>query len=235
MNRLFFSHGDKGGVGKSMVSAVMVDYLLTQGKIVGVIEGDLAADIAMRFANSVDIQAVDLNRAGDRERAVMGFVDALDALQGHDVVVNLPAGSSETLEELADVLVAGAESVGFDTHVFYALGHQHAATARALRSVETGLVNAVPGNRRCMVFPAFLGQPEKYDWVKSGARDKYNIQEIVMPAIRPDDLVIKVLEFPGPFSSMLGTDSPLTLGERLMLQKKWLKPAFDAVSIFDEG
>ncbi len=236
--RLFFSHGDKGGVGKSIVSAVIVDYLLSKGKKVGVIEGDLAADIALRFVNSISVRAVDLNRAGDTERAVIGFIDSLESLDAEgvdDVVVNLPAGSSETLENMADVLTAGAESVGFDVYVFYSLGHQKEATSRALFSVDSGLVSAVPADHRCMVYPAFLGQPDKFDWVKSGTRDKYDIQEIVMPAIRPDALAIKVLEFPGRFSEMISSsDSPLSLSERLLLQKKWLQPAMDAVSVFDK-
>lgn len=231
---LYWSHGDKGGVGKSLLSAVLVDHLLQQGRDVGVIEGDTGADIAARFVDTgLDLQAVNLNRSGAAESAIIAFSDALEALRDKtDIVVNMPAGAGDTLEELAEVLTGVAESLGFVSWVFYSLGHQSSATKNAIRSLDAGLLGSVPESNRCAVYPAFLGNPESFDWVKSGARDRYNVREIVMPAIRPDALAVKVLSLSGPFSRMADKDSPLTLGERILFQKKWLWPALEAVAVF---
>ncbi|MBU2806517.1 hypothetical protein HF668_15510, partial [Acidithiobacillus ferridurans] len=147
--------------------------------------------------------------------------------------VNLPAGAGDTLEELSEVLIGVAESTGFSVHVFYSLGHQAMATTNAKRSLNGGLMGAVDDARRCIVFPAFLGNPESFDWVRSGARAQFSVREIVMPAIRPEALAMKVLSIPGSFTEMVGKDSPLTTGERFLLQAKWLKPALSAVSVFD--
>lgn len=236
-NRLFISHGDKGGVGKSVLSALLVDHLLLSGRDVGVVEGDLQADIATRFAGLVDVSAINLNRSGAAEEAVLVFSESLENFAGKDIVVNLPSGAGDTLEEFSEPLVSVAESLGFDTFVFYSLGHQAPATRNAMRSVTAGLLHAVQQDHRCMVFPGFHGAPELFDWVKSGARENAgNMQEIVIPAIRPEALAVKVLSLTGPFSGMVSKNyEGLTLMEKALLQSKWLKPSLAAVSIFDGG
>ena len=236
MSNLYFSHGDKGGVGKSMVAALLVDALLTKHGEVGVVEGDTQGDIAARFIDydEVKIGLSNLNRAGAAEEAILAFSNALEPLAGLDVVVNLPAGAGDTLEEFSEPLVAVAEQLGWETFVFYSLGHQPAATKHALRSLEYGLLSAVPPDRRVMVFPEFLGKPEAFDWVKQGMRGKFDGKEIVIPAIRPDALAVKILGLPGSFSAMSGKDfAGLTLMEKALLQSKWTKPALAAVSVFD--
>lgn len=235
-NRLFFSHGDKGGVGKSMLSALLVDHLLESGRAVAVIEGDKGIDIAERFGGLVKVEMENLNRAGDSNAAVMGFVDKLSAMADEgvqDVVINLPSGAGDTLEELAPAIVDAASMIGFDPYVFYSLGHQAVGTRNALRSLNGGLLGLVDKSACCMVYPAFQGSPDHFDWVTSGNRDKYDMLEITIPAILPADLAVKVLGFPGRFSDLVGKGSPLSIGERVILQHKWLRPALDAVSVFD--
>lgn len=238
-NRLFFSHGDKGGVGKSVLSALLVDLLVNKYEQVGVVEGDTQGDIVARFIDhpGVSVEGANLNRSGAAEEAVLAFSEALESLSGRDIVVNLPAGAGDTLEEFAEPLVSVAESLGFQTFVFYSLGHQSSATKNALRSVEAGLLGAVPLENRCIVFPGFLGSPDSFDWVKSGARQKAgNMQEIVIPAIKPEALAMKVLSLSGPFSVMTEKEfSGLTLMEKALLQSKWIKPSLAAVSVFEGG
>jgi hypothetical protein len=236
-NRLFFSHGDKGGVGKSMLSALLVDHLLQIGRDVAVIEGDKGADIAERFAGLIKVEGENLNRSGASNEAVISFIDKLTKLSDagvQDVVINLPSGAGDTLEELAQAIIESAEMIGFVPFVFYSLGHQPVGTGNALRSLQGGLLELVNKENRCMVYPAFQGSPDKFDWVTSGNRDKFDIPEIVIPAITPPDLALKVLSFPGRFSDLVSKNSPLTTGEKIVLQHKWLRPALSSVSVFDE-
>lgn len=239
MKRLFFSHGDKGGAGKSALSALLVDYTLISGRSVGLIEGDEQADIAARFENDdVKMAIVNLNRAGAAEEAVLAFSGGLEELSDcDDIVVNLPSGAGGTLEQFAEPIVSVAEAMCIDVHVFFSLGHQEPATRFALRSLNGGLLGTIPVNRRCMVYPGFMGTPDSFDWVKSGAREKAGgAAEIVIPAINPKDFAIKVFGLQGRFSDMVRKDySYLTLMEKALLQSKWLKPSLLAVSIFDGG
>jgi hypothetical protein len=237
MRRLFFSHGDKGGAGKSTVSALLVDYLLLNGHSVGLMEGDLQADVADRFADDIKVTVVNLNRSGAAEEAVLAFSDGLaDLADCDDIVVNLPSGAGDTLESFAEPIVAVAEAMGIDVYVLFSLGHQAPATRFALRSLDGGLLGSVPVEHRCIIYPGFMGEPKSFDWVLSGARSKAGgAREIVIPAIKPAEFVIKVLRHQGRFSDMVQKDYPhLTLMEKALLQSKFLKPAYEAISVFDK-
>jgi len=236
MARLFFSHGDKGGIGKSMLSAILVDKLLLDGKDVGLIEGDVTADIATRFLDEdIAIAGVDLNRSGDAESSIIKFSDALEQMQGKNVVVNFPAAAGETLEQYAEALISVTEDMGYEPYAFFSLGHQEPGTKNALRSLNGGLMGNMDKKRVCMVYPGFLGDPEGFHWVTSGNRDKYDLNEVIMPQILPKNLAMKILSLQGRFSIILQKDTPgLTLIEKALLRTKWFNSAIDAVSIFDK-
>lgn len=233
---IYYSHGDKGGVGKSMTSAVLLDYLLSKGGQPMLIEGDAGQpDIALRYADHVRVEAVNLNRAGDSEAAVMAFADALETLGDGDIVVNLPAAAGDTLEQLAEVLIGAASELGHESRVFYTMGHTPTASKNAVKSFESGLVHNVGLNNTCIVYPAFLGKVENFDWIKSGLRDKHNAREIVMPAISPEELAQAILSAPGTFAELSDkTTSPLKMSERLIFQSRFYRPALEAISIFDK-
>lgn len=233
---IYYSHGDKGGVGKSMTSAVLLDYLLSKGGTPMLIEGDSGQpDIALRYADHVQTEYVNLNRAGAAEEAIMAFTDALEELGDGDIVVNLPAAAGDTLEQLAEVLVGAAEELGHESRVFYTMGHTPTATKNALKSFENGLIYGVGLDNACIVYPAFLGKTENFDWVKSGARDTHNVREIIMPAISPDELAQVVLSAPGTFAELSEkATSPLKMSERLIFQSRFYRPALAAIAIFDK-
>ena len=234
---IYYSHGDKGGVGKSMTSAVLLDYLLNKGgNKPMLIEGDAGQpDIALRYADHVRLEAVNLNRAGDSEAAVMAFTDALENLGDGDIVVNLPASAGDTLEHLAEVLIGAAGELGHESRVFYTMGHTPTATTNAVKSFESGLVHNVGLDNVCIVYPAFLGKVENFDWVKSGLRDKYAVRETVMPAISPEELAQVVLAAAGTFSELADkATSPLKMSERLVFQSRFYRPAMEAIAIFDK-
>lgn len=233
---IYYSHGDKGGVGKSMTSAVLLDHLLSKGGMPKLIEGDAGQpDIALRYSQNVEMRGVNLNRAGDSESAVMAFTDALEELGEGDIVVNLPAAAGDTLEQLAEVLVGAAQELGHESRVFYTMGHTPTASKNAVKSFESGLVHHVGLDNVCIVYPAFLGKVENFDWIKSGLRDRYNAREIVMPAISPEELAQVVLSAPGTFAELSDKiTSPLKMSERLIFQSRFYRPAMAAISVFDK-
>lgn len=234
---IIYSSGSKGGNGKSMTAAVIADYLLAAGHPVAIVEGDLGQpDIAQRFkAASIELRAVNLNRAGAAEAAIIKFAEALDGLpRDAQIVVNLPASAEDTLDAMATLLIEAGVSLGHESYVYYSLGHQRTATEALLRSLKEGLLGAVGPDRRCVLYPLFL-QPdtERFDFVRSGSREEYLTAgglEAAMPAIRPESLVDKVLSLPGTFTSLAAPDSDLTFGERLFFGRQWLAQAHAAVA-----
>lgn len=233
MSNLYFSHGDKGGVGKSLVSALLVDALLIEGRKVLLVEGDHQGDIADRFIDcpEVELEVVNLNRAGAAEEAIMTFSSVLEDAGGRDVVVNLPSGAGDTLEELSDVLIPTAESLELVVTGIYSLGHQAPATRNAVETLSNGLMSRIHVQRRFMAFPLFQGEPENFHWVLSGQREKFpGVHEVAIPAIKPERFAIKVLSLPGRLSGLVDANGGLTVGERMLFQQKFLKPALAAMS-----
>jgi hypothetical protein len=234
MSEILISSGDKGGTGKSMVSAVAVDRKLSAGESVALLEGDEGQpDIALRFARHTLVQlgAVNLNRAGDSETAVTLFGEWIEQ-QSHDVIVNLPSAAGDTLDNLADVIVGVCRDLGHNVQVAYSLGMHRTSSDGLRKSLAHGLMGAVPATNRLVVYPEFLGRAAAFDWSKTPDRVTYLSEggrETVMPALRPDVLRDKVLALPGSFTDLLVPSAGLSLTERMMFQR-WLHAAHAALA-----
>lgn len=87
-----FVLGDKGGVGKSMVSQALADYLLKEGAHVAILEADTRnPDVGRMFEGEVPIAQANV-------RSDNGWMDVMDfvmAHAGHTIIVNTPAGLGE--------------------------------------------------------------------------------------------------------------------------------------------
>ncbi|XSG84106.1 MAG: hypothetical protein ACPW60_10210 [Methylohalobius sp. ZOD2] len=219
--RILFSHGDKGGTGKSMLSAILVDSLLSNSSLndIAILEGDASQpDVIERFVETgIQIGAVNLNRAGDAESSIMKFGDWVERSGADQIVVNLPAGAGDTLDELAPVLGEVLSGLKYRSIGLYSLGPTNSSTDSLKRSLESGLMSAV--DIKVAVYPEFLGEPVRFD-AKKHEQSLLLDEAISIPALRPDLLRDRVLSLRGPFSDM--RDSPdLTLVERAMLGR-WL-------------
>lgn len=96
-SRFVLIHGDKGGVGKSMVASVLADLLMCAGVKVAIIDADTRnPDVARMFEGS-DCPHTCLNlRASD------GWMDAIDfvhAHPGYTFVLSMPAGIGESMQQ----------------------------------------------------------------------------------------------------------------------------------------
>ena len=237
MGKIVISGGDKGGVGKSMASALAADILIAAGQTLLIIEGDAAMpDIALRFSTCVQVETtgVNLNRAGDQEAAITRLGNALEkaADQRQDVLINLPAGSADTLDDLAPVIREIADASGFTLRVLYSLGPHRSSTDSLIKSLTQGLLGSVDPIHRTIVFPAFLGSPESFDWLKHPNRPAFMAtggRETVVPALRPDTIRDQVLAAPGTFTALGENKEALTLTERALF-KRWLTHSHTAMA-----
>lgn len=238
MANIVISHGDKGGVGKSVVAAATIDYCLANGIPVALIEGDKSQpDVAQRYLDHIAVDGVNLNRADAQEQAGIQFVDAVnDITTNHDdmvVVVNLPATASDTLDGIADELMASANASGHQCSVIYSLGQHSHATAGIRRSAESGLIGAVDANNVTIAYNAYLGDPEKWHYKISGTRGEIGSQfnEITIPELRPLELAQKVFATERPLSDLVKAEcGDLTITERIFFNKRWLEPTHEAIA-----
>lgn len=92
--RIILSHGDKGGVGKSMIAAAVADYLNCTGEQVVVIDADTRnPDVARMLSKDMTCAQMDL-------RAENGWMEAMDFIerhQGYTIVISTPAGIGESM------------------------------------------------------------------------------------------------------------------------------------------
>lgn len=233
--QLFISHGNKGGTGKSMAAAIILDHLLAIGAPTLLIEGDPAVpDMALRFRAAVPTELVNLNRAGDAETSFNKLGNVLEAAanSGQNVVINMPAGAGDTIDDLAPVLAEVATAVGYELVVTFSMGPHRPSTDDLIKSLACGLMSVVDPARRAVLYPAFLGNPAQFDWSKHAARAAFMSEggrEAVIPALRPDDLRDKILAVPGAFSQLAEDKAALTITERALF-RRWLSQAHEAIA-----
>jgi len=126
---VIFSHGDKGGVGKSLVCSTLVDLLIEDGVRVALVDGDTDnADVAQRFEGSgIPIAKIRLSDFSEYETAVNRMLDfAQEAIEQHGtdvIVVNLPAGASATVDRDPLVIRDALGGINAKLRVILSLGN----------------------------------------------------------------------------------------------------------------
>lgn len=235
---IYVSHGEKGGVGKSRLAMVLVDYLLVKGRTVVVVEGDRSgADVGMRYRGVVSAtEFLNLNRPDAMEEAFNDLATALETFEGGDtdIVVNLPGQASDTLDQFAEMFRSVADGLGHDLVIFYSIGNLDMHVENLATSLKSGLMSVTAPEHRIVVRGEISGNPENFAWQSSPVREAFlrgGGHEATMPKIKMEALEKKVREIRGGYTAMAmdPATSPLGLGERMLLQR-WLIPAHECVA-----
>lgn len=208
---LFVSHGDKGGVGKSMISAFAVERSLQKSTCVLIEADSTQPDLGERYAHdpSILIASLSLNRAGDSENAIskLGvFLEGAGKNSNH-IVINLPAGAGGTLDSNADMIRAIADELGYRLVVTYGLEKDRVATEAMLKSLKSGLLSVVDPANRFGVFPAYKGEPETFHYYKAPERKSAEIGEIVFPALKNSKALSLFQATPGRISALVDKEN----------------------------
>ena len=233
---IYISHGEKGGVGKSRLAMVLIDYLLKKGdRPVVLVEGDKTGqDVGERYADIVDTGFINLNRPDAMEDAFSALGNWVEShATGADVVINLPGQASDTLDKFADLLASTMEMAGQELTAFYSLGTLDLHVNNLVASMKDGLMSVVPLERQIVVMSEATGTVDQFAWSRSDARKSYmeaGGKEGFMPKLLPSALDARMGAMPGPYSAFLGKDSPLSLTDRGLLFR-WLKTAHSVVSL----
>ena len=212
MKKIIISHGDKGGVGKSIVATAIVEALVAGGHPVALIEGDASQpDVGMRYIGHEDrgisLGALPMSRAGAADAAVADLSYYLEkSASDRDVIINLPAGAGETLDGLAGSLAAVADALGYTLYATYSLGKGEAPAKGLAKSLEAGLMSVIAPERRIVLFPAFQGTPETFAWAHSPVREqmahKLAWHEAIFPVLAPVTVFNKFLNSRGTWAQV---------------------------------
>ena len=199
---MFISHGDKGGVGKSMTAAIMVERLLMEGvERLALVEGDPRnPDIGRRYKyeEALRLAHLPLNRPG--AEAATAVTDLAAWIEDNDpdaLVVNLPSGAGETLDSLSGILRGVCDGLGFRMAATYSLGMTDALTDGMVLSLKEGVLAHVDPENRAAVYPLFSGPKSSFLWSRSKDRAIYPMREIEMPRFGAASSMLKMLNTPG--------------------------------------
>lgn len=230
MKKLLFSHGDKGGVGKSMFAMLAMDYSMYQGKPAAIIEGDTRiGDVAQRFAgiDGITTLSIDLDKSGrDAENAVTSLFRHLEDADSEMVVLNAPANAHKALDSNAELIIPVAQDLGFEICTAWLVGIEEASATLANSSVicemsdrKIAVINRHESEHDADFY--WFTHPEfQEEWVKNGGL----VGEIPDLASR---VASKLKEHKGvPLSFLASKDSPLHIVDRQVI-KNWLKKSWE--------
>ena len=142
---VFFSHGEKGGVGKTAVASAAIDLMLASGRKVAVVEGDVDnADIARRYEGAVTrVKKVRLSDPSEYQRAVNDLVtfvaEIIETAEADAVVVNMPANASTTVDKDIAVLSDAVADLGALITVAISSGNTDQSIERTVGIVRNGV------------------------------------------------------------------------------------------------
>jgi len=232
MKSLIISHGDKGGVGKSIFSMLAVEYGLYRERGVAIVEGDTQiGDVKARYENVVPVLSVNLDKSGkDAENAIATLFGHLEALESDFVVMNAPANAHKALDSHAELIGPVARELGFRICVAWMIGRE--ASSATLANEST--ICQVADRRIAVVnrhesdydrdYYWFTVPQYREAWIASGGRTG----EIPELASR---VGAKVKEYQGQsFTSLAGRESPLFVVERQII-KHWLRKSWEGAVI----
>lgn len=123
-SRFIVMHGDKGGVGKSMVAQALADYLMNSGEKVAVIEADTRnPDVGRMFNNVLPVAQTNI-------RSETGWMDVVDFVMkhlGHTIIMNTPAGIGEYMTNDIGSFVnfLKGQDVSIETELWWLMNIQH--------------------------------------------------------------------------------------------------------------
>lgn len=165
MKSIYFIHGDKGGCGKSFF-ATAIGSLFEQAQVPFlIVEADAndsggQPDVAPRFENSSysQVMKAPISGEGSTQDLIADLFEAIEQTDVEHVIVNTPAGASEHLEKVGELIGMAAQSLGYRLLIFYNLFKTDVALSRAV-SVKNGSL-AKFADEFYLVKSEFFGVPE---------------------------------------------------------------------------
>lgn len=138
MKSIYISHGDKGGCGKSFFATIIASKLSEQKIPFLLVEADanLAGgqpDVAPRFENDLYAQVVRAPISGQAaaEDLIADLFEVIEQSDVEHVVINTPAGASEVLEQVGELIGLACQNLGYRLVIFYNLFKTDVAVKQA--------------------------------------------------------------------------------------------------------
>jgi hypothetical protein len=225
--QIFVSHGEKGGVGKSTIAALVADRALAAGKKLAVVETDNSIpDVRIRFEGNAIVTVGHLALGADPEAAISRLGSWLERQAGNGVeavVINTPASSAEVFDRQAEVVGAVVDGLEAELTACFAMGPSAEAIKIFEASCESGLMS-LNSAKKVVLLAGHLGEPETWPWWPASARHKAlkaGFREFTMRRLT-DRVMSQVRAKTGAITDLAGPAGGLTIADRALLFR-WLR------------
>ena len=223
-------HGDRGGVGKSMLAAAFGEFVLAKGLPFTVVETDSRnGDVGRYFEGAAPVRQIDL-RVSDGWIELLSY---LDEEQGSDILLALPAGIGGMFQANAGDLIAATADLKRTLTVWWAMNRTPDSTS-LLQPVLKAFDKA-SGTQVVAVRNLYFGENSKFSrWNDSKTRQKFVASggvEMDFPELHDRIVDATFGSLPARRFSANG-ESGLRYGERLVLSR-WLdttREHFEAIA-----
>jgi hypothetical protein len=218
---VYLVHGDKGGVGKSFLATVLVEYLCERGCKVAVVDADARnADLHAVFSGG-DFPTLQTDlREEDGWTELASF---LESIPHKDIVVSLPAGVGDEVTKNRDLFRDALQDLRRSLVAFWVLNRtpHSVALLRPFMDRYADTARTMVAVRNC-----FFGAPERFGrWNAAKTREAF--LAVGGLEMNLDDLNESVADAtflhcpPRRFSD----GAALNYTQRMML-RRWLNRAF---------
>ena len=120
---IFMVSGSKGGVGKSIVSIAMIDYLQQLDRRVMVIETDSSnPDVYKAYENEKDILLDVCNL--DEQEGWFKLIDIIESNMDYDIVINTASRNMDAIRKYNALFVTSLKRLGVVVHVIWVINRQ---------------------------------------------------------------------------------------------------------------
>ena len=189
---VIFSHGEKGGVGKTAVASAAIELLLASTRRVAVVEGDTDnPDVAQRYQNSVHgLYRVRLSDPSEYQRSVNDLVNHLAECIENDVdavVINMPAGAYTTVDKDVDTLRDAIEALEIEIKVMISTGNTDQSINRTAKIAKEGIGTL---GQHLILAPEFLKDENLVEKIGN-----LGLDASLYPRMSPDVMQV-ILDYP---------------------------------------
>jgi hypothetical protein len=153
--RIFLIGGSKGGVGKSMVSMAIIDYLQEQGESVLLIESDTSnPDVWKNYGECVETQLLDLDEAD----GWIQLVNLCDSKPECVVVINTAARNNQGVSAYGATLNSTLAELKRDLVTLWVINRQ-----RDSLELLKEYMDAIPDSRVHVLRNGYFGEEKKFE------------------------------------------------------------------------
>ncbi|KXV71288.1 protein mobD [Acetobacter cerevisiae] len=165
MESIYLVGGGKGGVGKSMVSMSLIDFLMSEGKDVLLVETDTSNPDVMKCYQS-EIAAVALNL--DHVDGWMDLITQCDNHRNHVVVINSAARNDHAVQMYGDRLQQALPLLTRKLITFWVINRQ-----RDCIELLRNFLDQIPESKTNVLMNAYFGNREKFETYNNSQTKKY--------------------------------------------------------------